>query len=295
MTATAAAKPLIQVDQAALAREDARQPLAERAGGAVTVSTSPDALLAAITAAASNPNIDVGKVERLFAIHQTVVQQEAEKAFNDAMARAQSEIQPVAARSYNSQTSSHYAKLEAIDKAITPAITKNGFSITYDTETRNDADPVPKDWVRIIAWVLHAAGHKKRYHIDLPPDGAGLRGNSNKTAVQAIASTNTYGRRYLKCMAFNVSTYDDKDGNSRKRQEPDAGEAGASTRREERREPEAPGEYPEKAFNENLPKWKQTMAEGKKTADQIIAMASSRYTLTDAQKLKIRAAAGVQS
>ncbi len=176
-------------------------------------STQPGNLMQALAAAAANPQMDVAKVKELFAMHKEIAEREAAMAYADAMARAQAEIQPVAARAFNTHTASSYAKLEAIDKAITPIHTKYGLSISYDTETKNDADPIPEGYLRIVATVRHSGGHKERHHIDLPPDAAGSQGKTNKTMVQAIGSTNTYGRRYLKLMIFNVSTYDDRDGN----------------------------------------------------------------------------------
>lgn len=46
--------------------------------------------------------------------------------------------------------------------------------------------------------------------------------------------------------------------------------------------------YPAASFAENLPKWKSLIDQGKKTADDIIAMVSSKAILSDAQKAEIR-------
>lgn len=166
-------------------------------------------LLQAITAAASNPATDIEKMERLFKMHQEMVKSEAEASFNAAMARAQSNIVPVANNASNQQTSSRYAKLAAINKAITPIYTAEGLSISFDT-----GDAPRPDLQRTIAIVSHAAGHSRQYHIDLPLDSVGAKGNVNKTAVHATGSTSSYSRRYLVCMIFNVTTEDDTDGNN---------------------------------------------------------------------------------
>lgn len=180
---------------------------------APTQESKPTNLVQALAIAAADPRMDVAKVKELYAIHKEMMDREAEAAFNNAMARAQADIQPVVNNARNDHTKSTYATLAEIDKAITPIHTKCGLSISYDTETKNDADPIPQGWLRIVAWVRHSGGHKERHHIDLPPDNAGAQGNTNKTMVQAIGSTNEYGRRYLKRMIFNVSTFDDRDGN----------------------------------------------------------------------------------
>lgn len=174
----------------------------------VAQQSNATSLLQAITSAASNKDVDIEKMERLFAMHQQMVKTEAEAAFNAALSRAQSKIGPVAAKAHNSQTQSYYAKLAAVNKVITPVYTAEGLSISFGT-----AD-CPKDgWYRTVAIVSHAAGHTREYHLDLPPDDVGIKGTANKTQVHAAGSTSSYARRYLVCMIFNVSTGDDNDGN----------------------------------------------------------------------------------
>lgn len=46
--------------------------------------------------------------------------------------------------------------------------------------------------------------------------------------------------------------------------------------------------YSDTDFKKNLPAWRKLIAEGKKSADQIIATVSSKATLTEAQKAEIR-------
>lgn len=52
-----------------------------------------------------------------------------------------------------------------------------------------------------------------------------------------------------------------------------------------RQEPEA---YPEDKFTENLPKWRDLIDSGKKTAEQIVSMVSSKAILSDEQKEMIK-------
>ena len=170
---------------------------------------SADPMLAMIERAARDPSIDIDKLERLFALHRESQAQERKTAYNAAMSRAQAAIKPVYRDAINKQTGSPYATLEAISDAITPIITAEGFSLSYDT-----ADcPIP-GYIRILCDVMHSAGHtEKGKHFDLPLDDAGLKGNPNKTPIQASGSTVSYGRRYIKCMIFDVTlTNEDNDG-----------------------------------------------------------------------------------
>lgn len=52
----------------------------------------------------------------------------------------------------------------------------------------------------------------------------------------------------------------------------------------------APATYPSEQFAANLPKWQEVIRAGRKTADQIIAMAQSKHPLTEDQKQAIRGA-----
>lgn len=56
-------------------------------------------------------------------------------------------------------------------------------------------------------------------------------------------------------------------------------------------QPAALPDYSQSAFDDNLPKWSALMQSGAKTADQIIAIVSTKGALSDAQKAAIRAAA----
>lgn len=178
-------------------------------GGQVIPISDNAALMGAIAQAARDPNVDVDKMERLFAMHQKMEERQAEQMFSDAMKAAQAQMPVVVKDRHNTQTSSDYATLDAINKAIRPIYTSNGFSLTYDTE-----DSPLEGHVRVVCRVLHSGGHSKAYHYDQPMDSAGIGGKVNKTPTHARGSAITYGRRYLALMIFNLSTGYDDDGNS---------------------------------------------------------------------------------
>lgn len=54
-------------------------------------------------------------------------------------------------------------------------------------------------------------------------------------------------------------------------------------------QPEQPATYPKDQFEKNLPAWRDVIAKGRKTADQIIAMAQTKFPLTEEQQRQIRA------
>lgn len=259
--------------EAVLTKERPRQLVTAPTAELPAQPPSPGTLLNAIAQAAANPQVDIEKMERLFAMHQQMVKQDAEAAFNAAMARAQANIVPIATNAENSHTHSRYAKLEAINREIVPLYTAEGLSISFDT-----ADAPITGWMRTIAHVSHAAGHTRTYHLDLPPDAEGAKGNTNKTGVQAAGSTSSYARRYLTCMIFNVTTFDDNDGNGTRT-------SGAGKTTKEKKS----ADYPEEAFKKNLPQWTELIQSGQTTAERIINKVSTKAQLTEEQKAQIKA------
>lgn len=183
----------------ALAKQDA----------AVVPIADNGALMGAIANAARDPNVDVEKMERLFAMYEKMEARKAEQAFSDAMKAAQAEMPMIGKDRHNSQTNSDYATLDAINARITPIYTRHGFSLTFDT-----TDSPLAEHIRVVCNVLHNDGHSKAYSYDAPMDATGIGGKVNKTPTHARGSAITYGRRYLTLMIFNLSTGVDDDGNS---------------------------------------------------------------------------------
>jgi hypothetical protein len=132
----------------------------------------------------------------------------AEREFNADMSKAQAELVPVARNKRNKQTNSNYADIAAISEEAMPVIYANGFGvITSEFESKKP------DHLGVAIEVTHRSGHSKRYEFNIPWDGAGMKGNANKTPTHAYASTLAYGERYAKCKVFGIATKDD-DGNA---------------------------------------------------------------------------------
>jgi hypothetical protein len=191
------------------------QPYSQRT--AVAAPGQPANLMQALAVAAADPRMDVAKVERLYAMHKEMMDREAEAAFNDAMARAQAKVVPIAKDRRNDHTKSMYATLAAINDQIAPIYSAEGLAVSFDTfspeRDGKDMPPLERGWHRVVAIVSHRGGHSRKYHLDAPLDDAGKDGTKNKTGIQAMGSTVSYLRRYLVCMIFNVATADDNDGN----------------------------------------------------------------------------------
>ncbi len=152
-------------------------------------------------------NIDLAKLEKFMELQERHEANEARKAFSAAFSRVQENIGLVVKTRVNAQTHSKYADLGDISESTKPIYTKEGFAfILYEGETSLPGH------IRIYADVLHSSGHKETYHLDMPLDGVGLKGNANMTAIHGKGSAISYCRRYLACMVWNIATGDD-DGN----------------------------------------------------------------------------------
>lgn len=178
-------------------------------GDVEAVNPAPhDPILSAILMAARDPQVDMDKFRALKSMYDEERAYNAEREFSAAMQEAQAEMGPVAHDKLNEQTSSKYATISALAKAITPIYTKHGFAMTFDQgETTRDGH------LRVNGELRHRGGHVTRHYADVPIDKTGIAGKVNKTDTHAYGSTMKYGQRYLKLLVWDIATKDD-DGNA---------------------------------------------------------------------------------
>lgn len=168
------------------------------------------AFLAMLARAASDPTVDVAKMQSIMEMCQKQRAREAEIAFNEAMSAAQAETKATARTAENEHTHSKYARLESIDANLRPICARHGFSLTFSS-----GEPKKSGAVRIICDVLHRAGHSKRYELEGDLDISGSQGKATKTSIQGLGSSVSYLRRYLTLMIFNLMlANEDNDGNA---------------------------------------------------------------------------------
>ncbi len=168
----------------------------------------PAGLLEVISRAASDPGVDITKMERLMEMYERVQAKNAEAAFNAAMTKAQSEMGRIAADAENKQTRSHYATYAKLDKVLRPIYTSNGFALSFD-EGESEAETS-----LVLCYVSHKDGHSKVYRKKMAADGKGAKGGDVMTKTHASGAAMSYGMRYLLKGIFNVAIgEEDKDGN----------------------------------------------------------------------------------
>jgi hypothetical protein len=170
----------------------------------------PHNLLQAIICAASDPSIDIAKVEHLVRLKKEMEAAEAERLFNDALAAAQAEMVPIVADAVNAEVgrAHRYASYAHLDRAVRPIYTAHGLSVTFNTGERSTDTAVE------VTCYLCGHGYGRSYAIIMPADGKGARGGDVMSRTHAAASAISYGMRYLLVMIFNLAIDRDDDGNA---------------------------------------------------------------------------------
>ncbi|MBN9028902.1 MAG: ERF family protein [Rhizobiales bacterium 63-7] len=187
----------------------------------------PDPFIQMIERVVLDENASIDKLERMLQLRNEEVERNrrrareddeinAKRAYFSAMSKCQAELPVVTKNRNNTHTRSTYADLSAIEQQAMPIIHKHGFAVSFQPDGYNENGEL-----RVLWEISHEAGHVRNGVGEIPVDGAGAKGAVNKTGTQAFGSTATYGRRYLLCMLFNISTGEDRDGNAAPKDEPE--------------------------------------------------------------------------
>ena len=135
-------------------------------------------------ALASGASIE--QMTQLFDLKLRVDQDNARTAFNQAMARFKANppriVKDVTKQA--GQMALHYASLENIVATITPALAFAGLRHSWSIDQTNGV-------MAVTCLLTHELGHTESASMTAPYDQSG-----GKNAIQAIASANTYLKRY---------------------------------------------------------------------------------------------------
>lgn len=161
-------------------------------------------LLAVISRAAADPQTDVEKMERLMAMYERIEARRAVSAFDTALSNMQPELPSIGKRGgikdRNGNVQSTYALWEDINQVIKPVLQKHGFALSFRTDCA--------EGISVTGVLSHKEGHREETTIKLPADATG-----SKNAVQAVASSVSYGKRYTAGALLNLTSHgEDDDG-----------------------------------------------------------------------------------
>lgn len=182
----------------------------------VVPQAEPAAVLSALLSLAKDPSLNIDVFDRLIALQERSEDRQAERAFNQAFVRMQAKL-PVVKRDgkleYEKEKGkpetkyvvTKYARWEDIEKAIRPAYTSEGFSLSFKIAPRL----TDGGGLMVSAVLRHEAGHKEIGDpMPVPLDTSGGKNN-----VQGYGSALSYGKRYAAFAALNIVTEgDDDDG-----------------------------------------------------------------------------------
>lgn len=142
---------------------------------------------------------DMAQVEKLMDLQERWEAKEAKKAFSDALARFQSELSPIIKK--RKTHNGTYADIDDIAQAIRPVLEKCGLSYRFEQQQRDGV-------ISVSCIVSHKDGFSVTTSMEAPADNSG-----GKNAIQGMASTVTYLRRYTLTGALGITTgNDDNDG-----------------------------------------------------------------------------------
>lgn len=178
----------------------------------VATNNETSAMINIIAKAASDPNVDVAKLEKLLDMQERIMSKQAEIDFNEALARISKKMPRIVKggvvgykedkNNKNSATveAFKFARYEDIDKAVRPLLEEEGFSLSFDTVMKEGGGVV------MTGTLAHKSGHKRCASLPLALDVSGGKNN-----IQAMGSTTSYGRRYTMCMLLNIVTVGEDD------------------------------------------------------------------------------------
>jgi len=151
-------------------------------------------------------NLPVETMERLFALRNEFIKQEAKKAFDTSMSNFQGEC-PTIVKTKSVYTKSgtkaySYAPIESIVEQVQPLLKGNKLSFSFKIEIGDQK-------VKAICIVKHIDGHTESSEMEVPLGSkTDIMSNS-----QVTAAASTFAKRYAFCNAFGIMTGDeDTDG-----------------------------------------------------------------------------------
>ena len=163
------------------------------------------ALLQVIERAATNPAVDIDKMERLLDMQERIIARDAKAAYAAALAEMAPELPVIVERGgikdRAGKVQSTYALWEDVNDAIKPVLAKHGFALSFRTGREEGQ-------ITVTGVLSHRHGHSEETTITLPHDSSG-----SKNAVQAVGSSTSYGKRYTAGLLLNLTSRgEDDDG-----------------------------------------------------------------------------------
>ena len=158
-----------------------------------------------IERAALSPRTELEKLRLFSEMQQTILTRNARTSFAAALVDMQPELPIIVERGdikdRKGVVQDTYALWEDINEAIRPILARHGFALTFRTGREGQQ-------ITVTGVLSHRLGHSEETTMQLPTDFTGA-----KSAVQAIGSSTSYGKRYTTMALLNLTSRgDDDDG-----------------------------------------------------------------------------------
>lgn len=167
----------------------------------------PRSMLAIISEAAANPDVNVDKMEALLKMQRDIENSASIKEFNRAFIALQEELPTVnrdgkievrkkdasGERTGAIQQATPYATFNNIMKVLKPILLKHGFVLSFATAPTTDGR------IDVKGYLDHIGGHRRETSFPLPAETSGSKNN-----VQGWGSSLSYGKRYATIALLNV-------------------------------------------------------------------------------------------
>lgn len=177
----------------------------QTAPAAPLVPGEPEAFMSVIARAATDPSVDVEKMQKLWEIYKNIVAWNAERAFNSAFSELQAKLPVITEHGkieVNDKVRSEYARFEDINDVLKPLLAEHGFGLMFKVKAE-------KDTVTVIPILLHKDGYREVGE----PMELGADTSGSKNSVQSMGSSTSYAKRYALIPFLNITTRgEDDDG-----------------------------------------------------------------------------------
>ncbi len=158
-----------------------------------------------IRTALAQDDVDLDRVERFYELKRRYEQDEARKAYVEAMAAFKAEKVDIVKDKVVAFSGTRYthASIGNVVSVVCEALGRHGFSHRWDT---NQVDGL----ITVTCVITHRLGHSESTALSGAPDDSG-----KKNKIQQTASTISYLQRYTLLAATGLATRDQEDDDGR--------------------------------------------------------------------------------
>ncbi len=180
-----------------------------------------DPMVSMIERILQDPAADMAKLERMLDLRERIQQQEARKAFDQAIAAAKSEIGPIRKNHHVSFTNDKgktteykHETLAEVERTVAPVLARFGLHYRY----RVQQDMEKGGLIAVTCILAHRDGHFEETTLQSSRDDGPGRNN-----FQAVASAVTYLKRYSLMAILGLSSEADEEDDDGRGAVPAAG------------------------------------------------------------------------